>query len=201
MLWEAPRQLVWDKVVRNFASKGRTSNLFDVYDKNGEKVVKPGRDILIKFYPESSSPATMYDVQYLDPVELGTPDEVAKWFEQIIDLLPEKITLYLPIDYHDAEIKTFGSKEERVALRAKHLKELEDKKASEEAPPAEQAAPPAEDDDVPAEEEAPAPAPKAAAPKVTEKPKPAQATPAPASNDLKARIDAVKARVAAGKKA
>lgn len=220
-LWEAPRKLCWERIVRNVASGGRTSNLFDKYDESGA-VVKPGRDVLVKFYPESDSPSTMYDVQYLDPVPLGAEAEVAEWFEQIIDLLPEKIAIYAKITYEEAQIKTFGTKEEREALKAEKQRMREEaaaaKGSSGVSEPAQsdaeaEALAEAEADalGVPEEEmpkPAPAAAPKPAAPAPTPaaaKPAPAAtkpaATPAPATGgDLKSRIDAVKARMAAGGK-
>lgn len=197
LLYEAPRKAIWERIVRNVASRGRTANIFDSYDEKGA-VVKAGRDILVKFYPDSE-PSTMYDVQYLDPAELGTPDEVKQWYEQIIDLVAEKIAIYKPVDYHDCEIKAFGTKEERDELKKRRAEENQ-AAATAEQPAGE--AQPAEEKEIPVEEPEEKPVAKKEEPKlVAKKEEPKTAAPAAAGGDLKDRIAAVKARVAAGKKA
>ena len=220
-IWEAPRKVCWEKIVRNVASKGRMSNLFDVYDESGA-VVKPGRDVFIRFYPESD-PGTMYDIQYIDPTPLGEPQEVEEWYKQIIDLLPEKIAIYQPVDYDECIVRMVGTKEERMALReeriARYEKSAKSPVASAEAPeevvedpeaPEEVVEDPeapeevAEDPEAPEEaevvEEAPkAPAPKAPAPKPTPPKAPAGPATAATRDELKARIQAVKDRLSKGK--
>jgi len=214
LLWESPRKLCWERIVRNVSSRGRTWNLFDQYDEAG-KVAKPGRDVLIKFYPEAD-PSTMYDVQYLDPTPLGTDEELTTWFEQIVDLLPSVISIYHEIPYEAARIKTFGSKEEREALKAEMQRMREETAAAhrnqggtsdeEEAALREAerealGAPPDEE-----EERAPAPAPALApapVPQGVTKPAPApaaaapKAAPAESGDALKNKIAEVKARMAA----
>ena len=221
LLWEAPRKLCWERIVRNVVSRGRTSNLFDEYDDKGA-VTKAGRDVLIKFYPDSD-PGAMYDVQYIEPIPLGEPEEVEAWYEQIIDIIPEGIALYQPISIEEANTKCFGTKEERTALReakAKAAAEANEAKGAEEEEEEEEA----EVEQVKPEAEAEA--------EVEEKPKAApaadkkaaelakrladvkgqeaslkekaapEATKPPSTSgtdDLKARIAAVRERVAKGK--
>lgn len=222
MLWESPRTLCWGRIVRNAASGGRTSNLFDKYDASGA-VTKPGRDILVRFYPEAE-PNSMYEIQYLDPVPLGNEEELTKWYEQIIDLLPEKIAIYQKISYEEARIKTFGTKEERdelKALKQRARDEASAQRSSATAGVSEPAAASDEEEAALAEEEASAlgvPEEEAPAPKPAQTPKPATAaqapkptpsaaapaaaTPAPSgtATSLADRINSVKARMAAGGK-
>jgi hypothetical protein len=217
LLWEAPRKLGWERIVRNVSSRGRTWNLFDQYDEAGN-VTKPGRDVLVKFYPESE-PATMYDIQYLDPQPLGTDEEVAIWYEQIIDLLPNLISIYNEIPYEEARIKCFGSKDEREALKAEKQRMREETAAARQEAAAEEEAALSEEErealGAPSEEkETPAPAAAKPAPAaartsvpparpVPGRPAPVPAAAKPATSDdaaLKAKIAEVKARMAKGGK-
>ena len=203
LMWESPRKLGWERIVRNVSSRGRTWQLFDQYDESGA-LVKPGRDVLVKFYPESD-PSTMYDIQYLDPQPLGTEAEVAIWYDQIIDLLPEKISIYASIPYEEARIKTMGSKDERDHLRAEKQRMREEAQAARreaeasatDEPAETGVSEPIEEESEPEQEAEPV---AAAAPKPTPAPKPA-AAPTSGDNELKARIAAVKERMAKGGKA
>lgn len=114
-LYEAPIQAVWYSIVQLVGSKGRQSHIFDDYNENG-KVVNPGRDWIIYFNP-NMDPQSMYRLVPSDPCPLGEPEEIKKWLPQIIPLITEKIPFYAPISYEDAQIKTFGTTEERQLLK------------------------------------------------------------------------------------
>lgn len=196
-LWESPRKLCWEKIVRNVASKGRTSNLFDVYDDK-DVVIRAGRDILVKFYPDSNNPMTMYDIQYLDAVPLGDAEEVAKWYEQIIDLIPEKIAIYQPIDYEEARLKCFGTKADRDALKEKKRKAYEGNAEKVEKTIVDMGSGTKEE----TKKEEPTIVPVEAAPaQKKEEPvnAPNRGVVTPAQNDLKAKIDEMRRRMQGGK--
>jgi len=125
-LYEAPRTLVWKKII--FINKG-TIKVIDEFDKNGE-YVQEGRDIIILFSPKADV-HNMYVVYPGDKSPLGTAKEIEAWHGDIIDLVPEQIALYAPIDYEVAQIKCFGTAEEREELREKLLQKYEASQAKE----------------------------------------------------------------------
>ena len=121
-LYEAPRKAVWHRVVKIVTSKRKQSHILDEINSKFE-VTKPGRDIFIDFDPDAD-PQSMYTVYPTDAEELGTPEEIQKWYEEIVDLLPENV--YTLISYEDAEIKMDGTKEEREELRERWAREREE---------------------------------------------------------------------------
>lgn len=112
-LYESPVQAVWKKIVGLIASRGRLSNLLDEYDDKGG-VARQGRDISLTFNP-NNHPQYMYEFYPCEPSALGTPEQIVSWTKELLELDAAK--LYPPVDYEIAKIKTFGSKEERDALR------------------------------------------------------------------------------------
>lgn len=114
-LYEGPVQAVWFTIVQQVSTRGQLSHIFDDYDVNGN-VTSPGRDWIIYFNP-NMDPQSMYRLNTSDPCPLGTVEEIKLWLPQIMPLFPEKIPFYAPIDYVEAQIKTFGSLEERKLLR------------------------------------------------------------------------------------
>lgn len=113
-LYEAPRTMVWKKII--FINKG-SIKVIDEFDEEG-KYVNEGRDIIILFAPKADV-HSMYVVYPGDKTPLGTKKEIEAWHGDIIDLIPEQIALYAPIDYETAQIKAFGTVEEREELREK----------------------------------------------------------------------------------
>ena len=132
-IYEAPRQAIWAKIVRLVTTRGRMSDILDeieIDEKTGEvRIIRPGRDLLIIFNP-NAEPQGMYAIYPTDHEPLGTPEQIIQWFEEMIDLLPQNI--YGTISYEDAYIKTFGTPEERQALRERWREELEAEGAEEE---------------------------------------------------------------------
>lgn len=116
-LYEAPRTLVWKKII--FINKG-SIKIIDEFDEKGE-CVREGRDLIILFYPKAEV-HNKYVVYPGDQNPLGTAEEIENWHKDIVDLIPEQIALYGPIEYEVAKIKAFGSQEERDEMREK-LKE------------------------------------------------------------------------------
>lgn len=121
-LYESPRTAVWKKIVRIVTSKRNQAHILDEIGLKF-KVVKPGRDIFIDFDPDAE-PQGMYQVYPVDAEEIGTPEEIKKWYEEIVDLIPENV--YSLINYEDAEVKMDGTKQERDELRKRWAKERED---------------------------------------------------------------------------
>jgi hypothetical protein len=129
-LYEAPRTMVWKKII--FINKG-SIKVIDEFDEEG-KYVQEGRDIIILFSPKAEV-HNMYVVYPGDKAPLGTKKEIEAWHGDIIDLIPEQIALYAPIDYEVAQIKGFGSAEEREELREKLQKKYEESQAKQEEEP------------------------------------------------------------------
>jgi len=111
-IYEAP-YTVWYRIIHTQAGHGRMSNVVDVIGEN-YKVEKPGRDVLIEFDPKAP-PQQKYHVLFDAEEPLGTPEQIKKWEKQITVLTPEN--LYRETSFEEAEIKAFGSSEEREELR------------------------------------------------------------------------------------
>lgn len=126
-LYEAPRTMVWKKII--FINKG-SIKVIDEFDEEG-KYVQEGRDIIILFSPKAEI-HNMYVVYPGDKASLGTKKEIEAWHGDIIDLIPEQIGLYAPIDYEVAQIKAFGTVEERDELREKLQQKYETSQAGQE---------------------------------------------------------------------
>ena len=126
-LYEAPRTMVWKKII--FINKG-SIKVIDEFDEEG-KYINHGRDVIILFSPKAEL-HNMYVVYPGDKAALGTTKEIEAWHGDIIDLVPEQIALYAPIDYEVAKIKAFGSTEEREELREKLQKKYEASKVKQE---------------------------------------------------------------------
>lgn len=120
-LYEAPRTMVWKKII--FINKG-SIKVIDEFDEDG-KYIQEGRDVIILFAPKAEI-HNMYVVYPGDKTPLGTEKEIEAWHADIIDLIPEQIALYAPIDYETAKIKSFGSVEEREELREKLQQKYEE---------------------------------------------------------------------------
>ena len=130
-LFQAPISL-WTKIVSIHSSRGRSSDFFDEFDEKGN-ITSPGRDIII-IHDKDQPPANRYNAIPTDHVELGKSEQIQEWISQIKPLTPEDLENVAPkIDADVAQIKTFGSKQEREQLR-ELLKEiwLENKKKEEE---------------------------------------------------------------------
>jgi len=123
-LYEAPRQSVWYPILTLINSRGRMSNLIDVFGKDGT-ITQQGRDIQIIFNKDAL-PQNMYQIIATDSTLLGTAEEIEKWFSQIVDLIPT--ALYPPVDENIAEVKAFGTKEQRDELREMLRKKYEEEK-------------------------------------------------------------------------
>lgn len=126
-LYEAPRTMVWKKII--FINKG-SIKVIDEFDEEG-KYVQEGRDIIILFSPKSEV-HNMYVVYPGDKTPLGTKKEIEAWHGDIIDLIPEQIALYAPIEYEVAQIKSFGTVEEREELREKLQQKYEESQGKQE---------------------------------------------------------------------
>jgi len=126
-LYEAPRTMVWKKII--FINKGSIKVIDEFYEEG--KYVQEGRDIIILFSPKAEI-HNMYVVYPGDKAPLGTKKEIEAWHGDIIDLIPEQIGLYAPIDYEVAQIKSFGSAEEREELREKLQKKYEESQTKQE---------------------------------------------------------------------
>jgi len=127
-LYEAPRTMVWKKII--FINKG-SIKVIDEFDEDG-KYVNEGRDIIILYAPKAEI-HNMYVVYPGDKTPLGTKKEIEAWHADIIDLIPEQIALYAPIDYETAQIKSFGSIEEREELRERLQQKYETAQAAEDS--------------------------------------------------------------------
>jgi len=126
-LYEAPRTLVWKKVI--FINKG-SIKIIDEFDEKGE-CVREGRDLIILFYPKAEV-HNKYVVYPGDQSPLGTAEEIENWHKDIVDLVPEQIALYGPIKYEVAKIKTLGTEDERDEMRAELKKKYEESQARQE---------------------------------------------------------------------
>jgi len=126
-LYEAPRTMVWKKII--FINKG-SIKVIDEFDEEG-KYVQEGRDIIILFSPKAEI-HNMYVVYPGDKAPLGTKKEIEAWHGDIVDLIPEQIALYAPIEYEVAQIKSFGTVEEREELREKLQQKYEESQGKQE---------------------------------------------------------------------
>ena len=126
-LYEAPRTMVWKKII--FINKG-SIKVIDEFDEEG-KYVQEGRDIIILFSPKAEV-HNMYVVYPGDKAPLGTKKEIEAWHGDIVDLIPEQIALYAPIEYEVAQIKSFGTVEEREELREKLQQKYEESQGKQE---------------------------------------------------------------------
>ncbi len=115
---------VWEEIVGIVSRRGQMSNLFDEFNEKGNLI--PGRDIII-YYDSDKKFREMYSVQATDALPLGEPEEIEEWYKQIVDLVPEEISFYSPIDYETARIKCFGTFEEREELKEQLRKEYEER--------------------------------------------------------------------------
>lgn len=143
-LYEAPRTLVWKKII--FINKG-SIKIVDEFDENGE-CVQEGRDLIILFYPKAEV-HNKYVVYPGDQSPLGTAEEIENWHKDIVDLIPEQIALYGPIEYEVAKIKAFGTEDERDEMRAelkKKYEAMQDKKKDESEEEKEKITPPVEEE-------------------------------------------------------
>jgi hypothetical protein len=129
-LFQAPISL-WTKIVSIHSGRGRSSDFFDEFDDKGN-ISKPGRDIIV-VYDKDQAPANRYNAIPTDYVELGTPEQISEWVESITPLTPDNPeNVAYKVDPEVAQIRTFGTKQEREQLR-ELLKEmwLEERKAKE----------------------------------------------------------------------
>jgi len=126
-LYEAPRTMVWKKII--FINKG-SIKVIDEFDEEG-KYINEGRDIIILFTPKAEV-HNMYVVYPGDKAPLGTKKEIEAWHGDIVDLIPEQVALYAPIDYEVAQIKSFGTAEEREELREKLQQKYEESQGKQE---------------------------------------------------------------------
>ena len=163
-IYEAPRQAIWAKIVRLVTTRGRMSDILDEIEIDEEteevNIISPGRDLLIIFNP-NAEPQGMYAIYPTDHEPLGTPEQIVQWFEEMVDLLPQNI--YGTISYEDAYVKTFGTPEERQALRDRWRDEQEVEEDEEEEEPTEESVEQENIEEMPQVEEKPAtpkPAPK-----------------------------------------
>jgi hypothetical protein len=118
-LYESP-MTVWQKIIAVVSTRSRMSDIFDEFKNEKGEIEKPGRDIMVTYDPDQT-PQHRYNAYPTDRVEMGTPEEVLKWYGEITDLIPENVAF--AVEYDVAHMKTFGSKEERNELR-ETLKEI-----------------------------------------------------------------------------
>ena len=113
MLWEAPIS-VWTKIFNIVHSKGRMSNVFDEFADDKGNISTPGRDWVVT-YDKEQQPQNKYNAYPVDQCPMGSPDEVLRWVEDMIPLEAEKVAFRIEPEH--AEIKAFGSSEERKLLK------------------------------------------------------------------------------------
>lgn len=122
-LWESPKSVIWERVVGIVRGRGRWSNMVGTKENPLE-----GRDMGIAFNPKAN-PNNMYTFQLLDTTPLSEDaEEIQRWLGEARPLIAEKI--YPPVSKEEAEIKMYGSLEEREEL--KEVLRLQREESSEE---------------------------------------------------------------------
>jgi hypothetical protein len=100
---------VYYNIMYFLSSGGTFSNL--IYSPSDEGLL--GRDLLI-IYNKNAPPQMKYTVVPQELRQLGTPEQVALWSSQLVDLTTE--AFFPAIDYDEAKIRAFGSISERAEL-------------------------------------------------------------------------------------
>lgn len=108
-LWETAASQVWRKVIEWFKSNTKYNNIVGTIEDPLE-----GRDLNIIFKPDEDI-ANIYNIWPDNTTQLGSPEEVEKWFEEAKPLIAEE--LYPETPYDVAYMKTFGTPEEREELK------------------------------------------------------------------------------------
>jgi len=108
-LWETAASQIWRKVIEWFKGNTKYNNIVGTVENPLE-----GRDLNIIYKPDEDI-ANIYNIWPDNTTQLGTPEQVEKWFEEVKPLVAEK--LYPETPYDVARIKTFGSPQEREKLR------------------------------------------------------------------------------------
>ena len=119
IIWECPPVAVWERIIGIVKGKSKFRDLVGT-DENPLM----GRDVVVVYNPKAT-PQFKYDLQFDAVSQLGKKKEVAAWMAEARPLIPEEI--YPEVDYAVAKIKTFGTKEEREALKKKLAAQYESK--------------------------------------------------------------------------
>jgi len=127
-IYFSPMTTVCKRVVDLVRSGRSMSDIFDNIEDDFS-ISKPGRDLIL-IYKEKTSPGEMYSIYPFEKSPLGDPKQVEMWYSEIKDLTVEGLWGKM-ISYEDAYIKTFGSIEERQALRERWQKEQQEREDKE----------------------------------------------------------------------